>query len=288
MATDGRFLGPDLIGMHAAGDDEVMRGDLARLLYEATKGEVEYVFGDSITSLVEDADGIAVTFERAAPRRVDLVVNVYSTRLDQAKAQSAFPSPTTLPARREAERQPIAVRVSRNRRRSRMRTAYQLGWHHHFGPASGSDPEIEEALGRYVLTVFTYGTLLGPAQAAAHMRGKVSAAELALAAQEHATSEKIAKASTTVINAFNQLDIASVWVTARLWPRTAPKSRRGRTTCSLSPTSATEATEVSRTGTSRTPTLPCSATSYPVECGILSPASCLPRDGNGGGGRLSG
>ncbi|GAA3532850.1 Tn3 family transposase [Nonomuraea rosea] len=91
------------------------------------------------------------------------------------------------------------------------RTAYQLGWHHHFGPASGSDPKIKEALGRYVLMVFTYGTLLGPAQVAAHMRGKVSAAELALAANKHATSEKIAKASTTVINAFNQLDIASVW-----------------------------------------------------------------------------
>jgi TnpA family transposase len=91
------------------------------------------------------------------------------------------------------------------------RTAYQLGWHHHFGPASGSDPKIKEALGRYVLTVFTYGTLLGPAQVAAHMRGKVSAAELARAANQHATSEKITKASTTVINAFNQLDIASVW-----------------------------------------------------------------------------
>ncbi|MFD8534154.1 Tn3 family transposase [Streptosporangium canum] len=91
------------------------------------------------------------------------------------------------------------------------RTAHQLGWHHHFGPASGSDPKISEALGRYVLTVFTYGTLLGPAQVAAHMRGKVSAAELARGANQHATSEKVAKASTTVINAFNQLDITSVW-----------------------------------------------------------------------------
>lgn len=91
------------------------------------------------------------------------------------------------------------------------RTAYQLGWHHHFGPASGSDPKIKEALGRYVLTVFTYGTLLGPAQVATHMRGKVSAAGLALAANRHTTSEKITKASTTVIKVFNQLDIASVW-----------------------------------------------------------------------------
>jgi hypothetical protein len=30
------------------------------------------------------------------------------------------------------------------------RTAYQLGWHHHFGPASGSDPKIKDTLGRYV------------------------------------------------------------------------------------------------------------------------------------------
>ncbi|MDP9843425.1 hypothetical protein J2853_002636 [Streptosporangium lutulentum] len=53
------------------------------------------------------------------------------------------------------------------------RTAYQTGWTRHLGPASGSDPKVKEALGRYVLMVFTYGTLLGPAQVAAHMRGKL-------------------------------------------------------------------------------------------------------------------
>jgi hypothetical protein len=91
------------------------------------------------------------------------------------------------------------------------RTAYQLGWHHHFGPASGSDPKIKDALGRYVLTVFAHGTLLGPSQVAAHMRGQVSVHELTLAANKHTTSEKVAKASTTVIDAFNQLDMASMW-----------------------------------------------------------------------------
>lgn len=91
------------------------------------------------------------------------------------------------------------------------RTAYQLGWHHHFGPASGSDPKIKDTLGRYVLMVFTYGTLLGPAQVAAHMRGQISAAEIALAANKHATGEKVGKASTTVVNGFNRLDITSMW-----------------------------------------------------------------------------
>ncbi|MBB2743439.1 UNVERIFIED_ORG: 2-polyprenyl-6-methoxyphenol hydroxylase-like FAD-dependent oxidoreductase [Microbispora rosea subsp. rosea] len=57
-----------------AGDVEILRGDLARILYDATKEHTEYVFGDSITSLTEDAHGVTVTFERGAPRRFDLVV----------------------------------------------------------------------------------------------------------------------------------------------------------------------------------------------------------------------
>ncbi|MFF3624249.1 FAD-dependent monooxygenase [Streptomyces sp. NPDC002467] len=57
-----------------AGDVEILRGDLARILYDATAPYTEYVFGDSITSLTEDADGVTVAFERSAPRRFDLVI----------------------------------------------------------------------------------------------------------------------------------------------------------------------------------------------------------------------
>jgi predicted secreted Zn-dependent protease len=37
------------------------------------------------------------------------------------------------------------------------RTAYQIGWTRHFGPASGSDPKLANALGRYVLTAWSRG-----------------------------------------------------------------------------------------------------------------------------------
>ncbi|MFF5808480.1 FAD-dependent monooxygenase [Streptomyces sp. NPDC012746] len=57
-----------------AGDLEVLKGDLTRMLYEATREDVEYVFGDSIASLEQDEDGVLVTFERGTPRRFDLVV----------------------------------------------------------------------------------------------------------------------------------------------------------------------------------------------------------------------
>ncbi|MGJ6960922.1 FAD-dependent monooxygenase [Streptosporangium sp. G11] len=57
-----------------SGDVEILRGDLARILYERTRDHVEYVFDDSIASLTEDAEGVQVTFERGEPRRFDLVV----------------------------------------------------------------------------------------------------------------------------------------------------------------------------------------------------------------------
>ncbi|WP_224366717.1 FAD-dependent monooxygenase [Hyalangium versicolor] len=53
---------------------EIMRDDLAELFHDATRDSVEYVFGDSIAALAEDAGGIDVTFERGAPRRFDLVI----------------------------------------------------------------------------------------------------------------------------------------------------------------------------------------------------------------------
>ncbi len=57
------------------GDDlEIMRGKLSRILYDAIRDDVEGLFGDSITGLRQDADGVDVRFEHAPPRRFDLVV----------------------------------------------------------------------------------------------------------------------------------------------------------------------------------------------------------------------
>jgi 2-polyprenyl-6-methoxyphenol hydroxylase-like FAD-dependent oxidoreductase len=54
-------------------DLEILRGDLMRILLDAAEG-VEYLFDDSITALDQRPDGVAVTFERSAPRRFDVVV----------------------------------------------------------------------------------------------------------------------------------------------------------------------------------------------------------------------
>ncbi|GAA1136634.1 FAD-dependent monooxygenase [Kitasatospora gansuensis] len=61
-------------GRRGAGEVELPRGDLAALLSEAAREHAEFLFGDSISTLAQDADGVDVTFEHAPPRRFDLVI----------------------------------------------------------------------------------------------------------------------------------------------------------------------------------------------------------------------
>jgi 2-polyprenyl-6-methoxyphenol hydroxylase-like FAD-dependent oxidoreductase len=53
---------------------EILRGDLSQVLYDDTRDGVEYVFGDRIAELTQDADGVDVAFAGGDRRRFDLVV----------------------------------------------------------------------------------------------------------------------------------------------------------------------------------------------------------------------
>lgn len=88
---------------------------------------------------------------------------------------------------------------------------YWTNFTRHFGPLSGSDPKIERATERYLLTTFTYGCNLGPTQAARHMRGIVTAKELAFVNRRHVTVDKLNAALVDIINRYNALNLPSVW-----------------------------------------------------------------------------
>ncbi|GIF96331.1 FAD-dependent monooxygenase [Catellatospora citrea] len=53
---------------------EILRGELAGLLHERTRGHTEYVFGDRITAVDDRDDGVRVSFAHGADRSFDLVV----------------------------------------------------------------------------------------------------------------------------------------------------------------------------------------------------------------------
>jgi 2-polyprenyl-6-methoxyphenol hydroxylase-like FAD-dependent oxidoreductase len=58
----------------ASGDVEILRGDLARLLYERSREHADYRFGDRIVAIEDRGDGVAVELERGGTLRADLVV----------------------------------------------------------------------------------------------------------------------------------------------------------------------------------------------------------------------
>ncbi|GAA1555617.1 FAD-dependent monooxygenase [Kribbella lupini] len=61
-------------GEFTGGDVEILRGDLSEILYERTADECEYLFGDSISTLVDTEHGVEVTFEHGPDRTFDLVI----------------------------------------------------------------------------------------------------------------------------------------------------------------------------------------------------------------------
>ncbi|TWF74253.1 2-polyprenyl-6-methoxyphenol hydroxylase-like FAD-dependent oxidoreductase [Pseudonocardia hierapolitana] len=69
-----RITPDEFTGSPEGRDVELPRGDLARLLHQRTRDDVEYLFDDTITGLDQRENGVHVTFGKASPRTVDLVI----------------------------------------------------------------------------------------------------------------------------------------------------------------------------------------------------------------------
>jgi len=81
----------------------------------------------------------------------------------------------------------------------------------HFGPASGSEPKLERAAERYLLTVFAIGSSLGPVQAARHLGGVVTAHMLSFANRRHITVEKLEASRRELVEFYLTLDLPKAW-----------------------------------------------------------------------------
>jgi 2-polyprenyl-6-methoxyphenol hydroxylase-like FAD-dependent oxidoreductase len=56
------------------GDVELARGELAAILRDAVPDEVEFEFGNAVTALDQDADGVTAEFTAGPARRFDIVI----------------------------------------------------------------------------------------------------------------------------------------------------------------------------------------------------------------------
>jgi TnpA family transposase len=177
---------------------ELLPGFCAEVGLPATAGQFREVLQGKLAAQCAAADA-------GYPDNADLVID------DQGRPslkQHRAPRPTETSLALEAalrERMPERTLLG-----ILARTAHWLDWHHRFSPASGSDPKLADPLFRYVLTTFCYGTNMGPAQAARHIRS-VTAHELSTTARRHVTIEKLNRAIADVVDAFTELDLIKAW-----------------------------------------------------------------------------
>ncbi|KAF2483509.1 hypothetical protein BDY17DRAFT_297527 [Neohortaea acidophila] len=71
------YFGANKTGSGAQGitsDYEIMRGDLCRIIHDATGESAKYVFGTSVTSIRQTGDGVEATFRDGHTEKYDLLV----------------------------------------------------------------------------------------------------------------------------------------------------------------------------------------------------------------------
>jgi len=68
------FLADDLEGDGPTAEMEILRGDLARLLYDAARDRVTFRFGDRVTAVLEEPDGVRIGFASGASGQYDAVI----------------------------------------------------------------------------------------------------------------------------------------------------------------------------------------------------------------------
>lgn len=85
-----------------------------------------------------------------------------------------------------------------------------LGLHKHFGPLSGFESRVEDPFLRFVLTLFCYGTNIGPAETARSVKG-VSRKQVAWINLKRGTEERLDKAIAKVSSVYKQYKLIDCW-----------------------------------------------------------------------------
>lgn len=86
-----------------------------------------------------------------------------------------------------------------------------LNWTRHFGPLSGSDPKLDDAVERYITLAFGYGCNLGPTQTARHMKNSITPHMLSFVNRRHITANRLNEAIKDIINLYNKCYLPKLW-----------------------------------------------------------------------------
>lgn len=88
---------------------------------------------------------------------------------------------------------------------------YWVNFTAYFGPPSGAEPKLADAVSRYLMTIFAYGCNMGPAQLARHARGLVTLRTLNRLNDQHINTPKLELATRDVINEYARFRLPFFW-----------------------------------------------------------------------------
>lgn len=85
------------------------------------------------------------------------------------------------------------------------------GWAHSFSPASGSDAKLSDPIGANIVTAFGYGSGMGPAETARHVRSSFSERTIASINKTHVNIKKLNAALVKIINYYKGFPLVKSW-----------------------------------------------------------------------------
>jgi hypothetical protein len=88
---------------------------------------------------------------------------------------------------------------------------YWAGYTRHFGPPSGADPKLPDAVVRYIFTVFGYACELGASQTVRHTTGPINRQLLQRLNDQHLTAPKLEAALGDVIREYIRFELPFLW-----------------------------------------------------------------------------
>jgi TnpA family transposase len=88
---------------------------------------------------------------------------------------------------------------------------HEIKYTRHFGPPSGADSKLPEAVSRYLFTIFGYASELGATQTARHTQNRIGWHTLRRLNAQHITTAKLEAALRDVINTYTRFELPFFW-----------------------------------------------------------------------------
>jgi len=149
---------------------------------------------------------LATEVDNGFPENSELTIDLDGT--PHLKRQRPKPLPADLQAFQEA----VHARMPERHLLDVLKNVHHwVPYTRHFGPPSGSDPKLRDAVKRYLFAVFGFGCNLGASQTARHAPESINRQMLQRINAQHIDAGKLEAAVADVINEYLRFELPELW-----------------------------------------------------------------------------